>query len=551
MNYMIRWIWIMLCLLPLGLMAQSTTELENAFAKSSDKRERMNIAYQLAERYLSAGKTDKAIDFAKTTTDLANQLRDNAMSADGFFLSGKAYLRKRDLRTADNKFQSSIGFGKQADAIEPVVQGYLERIEIARRQKNTSRLANLSEEMLKFFTKDSNYRKIKTQTAGFQSQVAKLDKERKALQAEKDKLDAEIQRLQLDKSNLSSANNNLTKTNTQLQRKQEQIVEEKERIAAEKEIVEEQVSQQEAAIEKMSAQAARAELAASKRKLLIDSLENARQLDAARVENAKLIEEQSQQFRYAAGAVGLLLLLSTLLFYSRYRAKKKASDALAKNNKEIIEERERSNELLLNILPENIAHELKETGKAKARRYEQVTVMFTDFKNFTRMSERLKPEQLVKELDDCFKAFDLIVSQYPDIEKIKTIGDAHMCASGFSGSETAAASITQAALEFQEYLEDVKRKKQRLGLPFFEARIGLHTGPVVAGVVGSKKFSYDIWGDTVNLAARMEQNSHVGEINVSQNTYNIIRRQFRCVHRGRIQAKNKGMVDMYFVQQAI
>ncbi|MEM9992433.1 MAG: adenylate/guanylate cyclase domain-containing protein, partial [Bacteroidota bacterium] len=188
---------------------------------------------------------------------------------------------------------------------------------------------------------------------------------------------------------------------------------------------------------------------------------------------------------------------------------------------------------------------------AKARRYEQVTVMFTDFKNFTKMAERLTPEQLVKELDDCFKAFDLIVSQYPDIEKIKTIGDAYMCASGFSGSRSAPNSITRAALEFQEYLQDMKLQKQRLGLPFFEARIGLHTGPVVAGVVGSKKFSYDIWGDTVNLAARMEQNSEVGAINVSENTYQLIRYNFKCAHRGRVQAKNKGMVDMYFVKQAI
>ncbi len=548
---MIRWILVLLLALPIALVAQSTTELENSFNQANDKREKMNLAYQLAERYLSAGNTQKAIDFSKTATDLANSQRDDSMAADAFFVAGKAYLRKRDLRTADNKFQSSIGYGKKENAIELVVQGYLERIAIARKQKNTSRLSSLSEEAIKFFTVDSNYRKIKTQQAGFESQVAKLDKERKKLQDEKDRLNAEIGNLQQDKSQLSKANTNLEQNNTQLQRQRQRIAQEKEQVVAEKELVEERVTEQEDKISRMTAKAIKNELVASKRKMTIDSLEHQREMDSILIENAELQETQSQQFMIGAGILSLLLLALTALFYSRYRAKKRSSEILEKNNKAIIEERERSNELLLNILPENIAQELKETGKAKARSYKQVTVMFTDFKNFTRMAERLTPEQLVKELDDCFKAFDLIVSQYPDIEKIKTIGDAYMCASGFSGSRTASDSIVKAAIEFQEYLNDIKRQKQRLGLPFFEARIGLHTGPVVAGVVGSKKFSYDIWGDTVNIAARMEQNSEVGAINVSQTTYNLIRNKFRCTPRGRIQAKNKGMIDMYFVQRSV
>ncbi len=549
---MIRWILVLLLALPFTIIsAQSTTELENAFANANDKQEKMNLAYQLAERYLSAGDTKKAIDYSKQTTDLANSLRDDAMAADGFYVAGKAYLRKRDLRTADNKFQSSIGYGKKVNAIELVVQGYLERIAIARKQKNTSRLSSLSEEAIQFFTKDSNYRKIKTQQAGFQSQLAKLDKERKDLQREKDKLNGEIASLQQDKSQLSEANTDLTQTNTQLQRQRQRIAEEKQQIAEEKEIVEEQLEEEAEKVGRMTEKVAKAELIEEKNRRRIEALEHQQEMDALSIKNAELQEAQSQQFMFGAGILSALLLLLTALFYSRYRAKKRTSEALEKNNKAIIEERERSNELLLNILPENIAQELKETGKAKARSYNQITVMFTDFKNFTRMAERLTPEQLVKELDDCFKAFDLIVSQYPDIEKIKTIGDAYMCASGFSGSRTASDSIVRAALEFQEYLNDVKLKKQGLGLPFFEARIGLHTGPVVAGVVGSKKFSYDIWGDTVNIAARMEQNSEVGAINISQNTYNLIRDKFRCTHRGRIQAKNKGMIDMYFVNRTV
>lgn len=208
----------------------------------------------------------------------------------------------------------------------------------------------------------------------------------------------------------------------------------------------------------------------------------------------------------------------------------------------------RSDELLLNILPEETAEELKETGTAKAKKFDLVSVMFTDFKNFTQASELLSPEELVKEIDACFSAFDAIISKY-GIEKIKTIGDAYMCASGLPVEKaTHAEDIISAGLEMQAYIEKNKKEKIAQNKIYFELRLGIHSGPVVAGVVGTKKFAYDIWGDAVNTASRMESSSEIGKVNISGSTYELVKDKFKCIHRGKIQAKNKGEIDMYFVE---
>jgi len=238
-----------------------------------------------------------------------------------------------------------------------------------------------------------------------------------------------------------------------------------------------------------------------------------------------------------------------VLLFGRFKAKQKSEKTLGEKNKIIEQEKSRNEELLLNILPKNIADELKASGKAKARRYDQVTVLFSDFVNFTKIAEQLSPEELVEELDKCFKAFDHIIKQYPDIEKIKTIGDAYMCASGLSERKGLPNNLIQAALDMQSYLHEYKELRIKQGKPYFEARIGMHTGPVVAGVVGDIKFAYDIWGDTVNLASRIESNSEAGQVNISQDTYNLIRYRYECNYRGKMPAKNKGELDMYYVHK--
>ncbi|HYM95307.1 MAG TPA: adenylate/guanylate cyclase domain-containing protein, partial [Chitinophagaceae bacterium] len=223
--------------------------------------------------------------------------------------------------------------------------------------------------------------------------------------------------------------------------------------------------------------------------------------------------------------------------------------AQIEKQKDVIQkEKDKSDVLLLNILPYEVAEELKEKGYTTAKSFDEVTILFSDIKGFTHVAERMTAQELVKEIDTYFSAFDRIMQQY-GLEKIKTIGDAYIAAGGLPEENTATAkSVVEAAIAMQNAVEEFKKERTEKNLPHFELRIGIHTGPVVAGVVGIKKFQYDIWGDTVNMAARMEQSGVPGKINISQYTYDKVKDRFTCTHRGKIEAKNKGDVDMYFVE---
>jgi adenylate cyclase len=214
--------------------------------------------------------------------------------------------------------------------------------------------------------------------------------------------------------------------------------------------------------------------------------------------------------------------------------------------KELKEEKKKSDDLLLNILPQEVADELKETGTSKAQHYEEVTVIFTDFVNFTAISEKLGAEQLLFELNEYFTAFDEIMERH-QIEKIKTIGDAYLAVSGLPINHGRHAHNALAAA--LEILHFIHRRKQKIDYGL-DIRIGIHTGPLVAGIVGVKKFAYDIWGDTVNTAARMEQSSIPGHINISQKTYELVKDTYYCEARGKIEVKGKGSMDMYFVKES-
>lgn len=255
-----------------------------------------------------------------------------------------------------------------------------------------------------------------------------------------------------------------------------------------------------------------------------------------------LLNQQKKTQQIIVIAVVIALILICLLAFGLYRRY-----LFIQKTKQIIEkERNRSDELLLNILPKETANELKLKGKVAAKKFESVTVLFSDFKAFTQYAEQLSPELLVERVDYYFSGFDQIIEKH-GLEKIKTIGDAYMCASGLPfPTKDHATKMVLAAFEMAEFVKDAKKENSPNQ---FEVRIGINTGPVVAGVVGSKKFAYDIWGDTVNIAARMESNSEPGKINISENTYQLIKGEFECEYRGEIEARNRGMMKMYYVKE--
>ena len=238
---------------------------------------------------------------------------------------------------------------------------------------------------------------------------------------------------------------------------------------------------------------------------------------------------------------GLILVIAMIL-YRNYRNKIKINRLLDTQKAQI-------ETLLSNILPTEVSRELQVTGEATPRYYESVTVLFTDFKGFTTIADSLSPQQVVAELSECFTTFDNITEKH-GLEKIKTIGDAYMCAGGIPVVNTHhPVSMVKAAIEIVHYMRHKNLKRTMNGEVPWDIRIGIHTGPLVAGVVGRKKYAYDIWGSTVNIASRLESNGEPGQINVSAATYELIKDHFDCSYRGKVFAKNVGDIDMYFVKE--
>ncbi len=279
------------------------------------------------------------------------------------------------------------------------------------------------------------------------------------------------------------------------------------------------------------------------------SLQKVKQQKDKEIAKQQLANECIIRNSFLAGSALLLLLLG--LVYSRFNLKKRANAKLKELNDVITTEKKRSDDLLLNILPENIATELKDTGKAEARTFENVAILFTDVIDFTQTAEKLSAKELVSEINTCFEAFDKICEKY-NIEKIKTIGDAYMAVSGLPVRAADATKMAiLAAIEMQAFMQKYKLERDKLGQPAFQMRAGVHTGNVVAGIVGIKKFQYDIWGDAVNTASRIESSGETDKVNISQAAYEQVMNEtiFAFTPRGKVNAKGKGDIAMYFVRK--
>jgi class 3 adenylate cyclase/tetratricopeptide (TPR) repeat protein len=399
---------------------------------------------------------------------------------------------------------------------------------------------------------------VKNQLMEQQFIIERTEKEIEMLIADEDIKDLEYQRLRLESATqeqelqLFRQNDSIQKITIQNQNlEKNQVLQEKllaeERLNAE--IKDNEIQDLKQKEEIQTLQIERQELIQKEQENEITLLNKENEINELNLNKVKA------RNRFLLGLAALALLILYLV-YRGLRFAKKTNKLLVKQNNEIERqrdeidhERKRSDKLLLNILPEETAAELKEKGSATPRHYEQVSVLFTDFVGFTKIAEKLTPQELVLELDKCFLEFDKIIDRY-HLEKIKTIGDAYMCAGGIPiPNITNPVDIVKAGLEIKAFMNKLKEEKEAIGEDFWELRIGIHTGSVVAGVVGKNKFAYDIWGDAVNTASRMESSGVAGKVNISGKTYDLVKDYFECTYRGKIKAKNKGEVDMYIVEK--
>ena len=520
------------------LSAQSVETLEAQLKSASTTADKIRLNYQLAETLLvkkPRNFEDKAIPAAKTAHQLANGSGNKGMAARAAYLVGQIYESERNERQQEVWFRTSESFAKQAGDLDLIVKSVIKRGSLASRERNYRRAAQIYEEAFNYFSAQGT--SISELAAQYEREKASLEQQKRQLENSRQQLAEEIAALRLEKGQLQDDKSELEAT-------QEVLIREKEKV-------EEEITTTQEELETVAAAKEEAEQLAEQRAIAVEQL--SRDTLEARYERTRL-ENEAAAAKLRANEIrdltiiGLVIASFLILFLlSRFLSKRRAARVLEEKNTIIEKERKRSDDLLLNILPANIAEELKATGQAKARKFDKVSVLFSDFKNFTGIAEQMSPEELVEQLDQAFKSFDRIIAKYEDIEKIKTIGDAYMCVSGLSTKVSNPDNLIKAALEMQEVLKEQARERERMGKPFFEARIGVHTGPVVAGVVGVDKFAYDIWGDTVNTAARVETNSGVGKVNISETTYEFIKYRFRCTYRGKIEAKNKGLIDMYYV----
>lgn len=386
-------------------------------------------------------------------------------------------------------------------------------------------------------------------------------------------IESELKQANLEQAEL------LTQT-LQLELESEKQVLQQERQAQQIALLEKQREAKEASVRaaKLEADRTRQELElatqtnlALKREQEIEALNQQHQLDS--LEAAKKSQEQAQKYEvmqqkqviamkdqqskafrtrmYTLAALGMLIMIiiTGSWFYARRlnRELGEQNEKIENQNQEIQSERNRAERLLLNILPAAIAYELKEKGAATPQHYDAVSVLFTDFEGFTAIASTMPPAEVVRELNECFVKFDEIAEKY-NLEKIKTIGDSYMCAGGLPvANQTHPTDSVNAGREILAFIDARNKKLTAQGKPAWPIRIGIHTGELVAGVVGSKKFAYDIWGDTVNVASRMESNSEAGQINISEATYQLVNDHFKCKFRGEIDVKNKGKMGMYIV----
>jgi class 3 adenylate cyclase len=509
---------LMICLMfkSVALLAQ-TSDIEplKAEVRSASGRDKASLLIRLSDAYYNAGNLKESLNSADEAEKIARKAGAKDVQAMALNRQAKVLERRGDTKKAWKRYEESNELvAKLPSGQQGIMADNLQAMKVLAPKVGKS--ADAVDAKANVITTGAT-----NGAAGYPPPLT-----RQELREELSGLQEEV-----------SKNRHIT---TQLAQKEALLLSESQVLRA-------QLAARQRDIDLMTEQQMKAALMVMQQRSLLDSLVYESVYDSLALSsaNAALGEAHANRNFYLSALAAMLLLAGGSLF-SFIRARQHAK-ALGQKNVIIREEQNRSEKLLLNILPALVADELKQRGRTEARYFEDVSVLFADFVGFSKIAEKLSPQQLVSELDSCFQAFDEIITKYK-LEKIKTIGDAYMCAGGLpNGGGAQLQDMVSAALEMQLWLNQWNAERATKGMPRYDARIGIHRGPVVAGVVGSRKFAFDIWGDTVNIAARIEQAGEGGKINISGEVHEIVKEYYPCTYRGKIAAKNKGEIDMYYV----
>lgn len=511
-------------------VAQPGAQIEQLEYAETD-REAYGILYEMVETMLGNIHTQdhaSTVNFARKLTLTADRIGEASLRGQAYYLLARAQVLNGENRAAEEALDQATTYAMAAGDADLVLRTTDENMRLKSERRRYQAATEVSRRTLDYFIRTGDENSISRLQADLAAEKARLLRRQEAVERARADLGEELTKLTADKERLAAENKRRAE---ELERQMKELSKTKEQ----KDVFEQRATAARAALSELSREALEQQAIATEAKAELVRQELVRQ------EAVMHAQEQSFRLYLALGAGAALCLLAAAL-YSRNRVKTRAATALEAA-------RRQSDDLLENILPAEIARELKTTGEAKVRSFPAATVLFCDFVNFTSIAAELGAEALIAELDRCFRAFDAIVDAHPGVEKIKTIGDAYMVASGLEAGPGPPVGIVTAALDMQAFLRTEATERQAKGLPFFTARMGLHTGPVVAGVVGARKFAYDIWGDTVNVASRVESAGEPGRVNVSAATQALVGEHFVCRQRGKIEAKNKGLVEMYFVEK--
>ena len=512
--------------------------LQQAIKSNDPKSSRISNSYLqhlIASIYLNHGDVYNALQF----NDLA-------------IINAK---KRKDLRVLSNAYNTAAEIQKQLYDYELALDFYQKHFAIRdslnledrfRKQQllQTQLLLEKSEKEIKLLLINEQIKDQAISTLQFEKKFLASEADKLKLEATKISLEADQQQKELlllkNEQEIKDANFLNSKLEAQKANQELDIIQIK--LLAEKKDREVEVAKQQQKLAEMET----ANAGAEKRKA-----EQEAELSKKNQNIAELQLDQAKTFRQFIYGLGTLLALVFIMILSAWYYARVANQRLEAKNKEIEEERRKSENLLLNILPLETANELKLTGFATPKKYAKVTVLFADFSDFTKISEQLSAEQLLNELNDCFRAFDDITDRH-GLEKIKTIGDGYMCAGGVPvANESNPTDAVHAAIEMQKFMQNRFEAKTKAGIPYWNMRVGIHTGHVIAGVVGTKKFAYDIWGDTVNIASRMETSCDNGKINISSSTREFVNGLFEYDFRGEVEVKHGNKVGMYFVKDQL